>query len=369
MTPAVAPGDSPVSLATPSREATLLDIGIILLQRWRLMLGLPFAVAALTAAVSLLMRPIYTASTSFVPEPVAGSQVPASLAGLAGQFGLSLGTDASRSPRFYADVLKSREILERTLQSRYVDPRASKPGDSTRLINILDVRGRSSADSVSNGVRALRNLVSTQVDNQTNIVRLSVNSRYAAIAAAVANRMIDYLNAFNAQSRQSQARERRRFVEQRISEAEAELRSAEGDLRAFYERNRTWQQAPQLVFEEGRIRRQLEIRQEVYLTLKREFETARIEEVNDTPVITVIDAAATPQRRSRPRRTLMVMLGFVLGAILAAFGAFGADFVERARREDGGLYQDFTAALAAARRDLARLFRTVLSRRPGGRLP
>ena len=52
---------------------------------------------------------------------------------------------------------------------------------------------------------------------------------------------------------------------------------AEEQLRGFYERNRSWQQSPQLTFDEGRLRRQVEIRQEVYLTLRREYETARVE--------------------------------------------------------------------------------------------
>lgn len=312
-------------------ELTLLDVLLLMRRRWRLVLGWPFAVAIVTAAVSLLMRPTYTATTSFVPEAGAGTKLPSSLAGLAGQFGLSLGADASRSPRFYADVLRSRELLERTLLAPYADPTAER-GDSARLIEILQVRGGTEADRMSKGVLKLSKLVSTRVDVQTGVVRLSVDSRYADLAAAIANRMVTYLNEFNTHTRQSQARERRRFVEQRIAEGEVELRSAEGDLRGFYERNRTWQQSPQLMFEEGRLRRQVDIRQEVYLTLKREFETARIEEVNDTPVITVIDSAVAPQLRARPRRTLMVMLGFVFGTIIAVTLIVGADAFARMRR-------------------------------------
>ena len=59
-------------------------------------------------------------------------------------------------------------------------------------------------------------------------------------------------------------------------------------------------------FEEGRIRRQVEIRQEVYLTLRREYETARIEEVNDVPIITVVDAAVPPVEKSWPKRAALL---------------------------------------------------------------
>src|SRR5438132_8548828 len=52
----------------------------------------------------------------------------------------------------------------------------------------------------------------------------------------------------------------------------------------------------------------VDIRQEVSLTLRREYETARIEEVNDTPVITVIDPPVPPHERSSPKRLLLVLM-------------------------------------------------------------
>src|SRR5690242_20974405 len=55
-----------------------------------------------------------------------GSRLPAGLAGLASQFGVSLGSDASKSPKFYAQVLRSRELMERVLLSTYPRRRRSE---------------------------------------------------------------------------------------------------------------------------------------------------------------------------------------------------------------------------------------------------
>jgi len=298
--------------------------------------GLPLLLSVLTGIVSLVVQPTYTATTTFVPEasPQSG-RLPAGLAGLATQFGLSLGNDASKSPKFYAAVARSRELMEHVLLSNYVDPRrhAGAPADSITLLRILDVKGRDSADSLYRGVKKLDNLVSVTVNGATNIVSVSVDANNPSLAAAVANRFVEYLNAFNAQSRQSQAREQRKFVEQRLTDGEQDLRVTEEALRTFYERNRSWQQSPQLVFDEGRLRRQVEIRQELYLTLKREYEAARIEEVNDTPVITVIDSATAPVKKSKPKRVLLVAIALVLGGMLGAFWAVGVEYLEVARRD------------------------------------
>ncbi len=313
---------------------SLVDIVRMLVRHRRATVGCPLVVALITAVVTLLIRPTYTAVTTFVPEASPQGRLPSSLAGLATQFGIALGAEASKSPKFYGEVVRSREVMEHVLLSRYADPRQKQQAgdDSVTLLRLLEVKGRDSEDSLSRGVKRLTSLVSVTVDAQTNIVTLRVDAHYPALAAAVANEFVANLNAFNAQYRQSQAREQRKFVEQRLADGERALRGAEEDLRTFYERNRSWQQSPQLSFEEGRLRRQVEIRQEVYLTLQREYEAARMQEVNDTPVITVIDPAKPPTKRSKPQRTLLVITALVLGAMVGAVWAAGSEYFDRAGR-------------------------------------
>src|SRR5204863_10170126 len=138
-----------------------------------------------------------------------------------------------------------------------------------------------------------------------------------------------------AKTRESQARERRKFIEERVQQGERDLREAEEDLKTFYQHNYRWQESPQLVFEEGRLRRRVDIQQELYLTLRREYETARIEEVNDTPVLTVIDSAVPPQRKSAPATLLLLVLAAVVGGLIGVSSALGAEYLTRLRRGNG----------------------------------
>src|SRR5690242_5511121 len=82
----------------------------LILRRW-LVLGLPLAGAVLTSVGVLVWPPTYAATASFVAESGIPSRLPAGLSGLASQFGFNLAAEASRSPAFYADLLRSREIL------------------------------------------------------------------------------------------------------------------------------------------------------------------------------------------------------------------------------------------------------------------
>ncbi len=328
-----------------------LEFVNILLRRWRLTLGLPIVLAVLSAGLALVIPPTFTATTTFVPENEAASQIPAGLAGLAGQFGISIGGGSSQSPQFYVALVKSRSIMQHVLLSRYDDPRLNTlPGDSTTLLELLELDAEDPGERVSKGLQRLQRLLTVNSDPQTNIVNIDVKSPYPNIAAEVANRFVALIHEFNTTTRQSQAHAQRIFTDERVAAAEEELRQAEGHLRTFLERNRRWQQSPELVFEQGWLQRRVTIAQEVYLSLRREHESVRIQEVNDTPVITVVDRAVPPEQRSSPRRTLMVILAFTFGTILAAFSAVVLEFLQRLERRGDKDYMELRELLGRLRR-------------------
>jgi uncharacterized protein involved in exopolysaccharide biosynthesis len=304
-----------------------------------------------------VITPGYTAYTTFVPGNVSeGINLPGGLAGLASQFGVSIPSGGT-SPQFYVDVLESRTVMEKVLQTLFPDPRTKSPTDSAVLPDILDIEGTPEARPVERGRKELDRNVTVNADGETNIVTLSLETHYASLSAVIANYFVRLLNEFNLQTRQTNAGERRRFIEERLTDAEAELYEGEEQLRRFLEQNRRFRGSPELEFQYERLQRQVTIHQEVFTTLRRQYEEARIQEVNDTPVITVIDAATPPQRKSSPRRVITVFLAFVLGAIIALVVAFAGEFLDRAREQNDPAYYEFTSRW----NQLAGKFRGLLS--------
>ena len=309
----------PEDAAGPDAPDGIQVFGVLeaLLVRWRIVVAIPFVVVALATATALWLPPSYTAVTQFAPESTGQPGLTGGLAGIAGQFGISLDGAGSRSAPFYAQVAESRDILMRVLLARYPDART--PGvltDSATLLEQYDVEG-DSAFRVEAGLARLRDVIDVAVDLPTSIVTISVTDGSPEIAALVANRLVGAIDDFNTESRQSQARRRHEFVVERTAEAAAALRRAEQALDEFQDRNRAWQQSPQLTSMQARLRRAVDLRQEVFVTLSREVETSRIEQVNDAPVISVIERAAAPRFKSGPRRTVIVVLGAVFGVLLA----------------------------------------------------
>jgi uncharacterized protein involved in exopolysaccharide biosynthesis len=291
---------------------TVFPVLEALLRRARWVVGVSVGAAVLTAIIVLVLRPTYSASASFVAENPVTPRLPPGLSGLASQFGMTLGAEASRSPAFYADLLRSREILGQVLRTRIAGPTA----DSITVYELYSVSGPSRERQLDEGIKALRKRITLSVDQRTDVVHVTVEAPYAPAARDVLQVLLNQVADFNLHTRQSTAGSRRQFIEGRVADSEKQLKGAEQSLRAFYDRNRQWQASPQLRFEEQALNRQVAVQQELYLTLRREYETARIEEVNNTPVLTIIDRPTIPGRRSRPRRGLTVLIVTVVVGVL-----------------------------------------------------
>jgi len=323
-----------------------------LIRRWRLIAGIAIAGGVVAAVVLLLQRPVYTAEASFAPETSPTSSLAGSLAGLAGlagQFGVSSPTASSVSPDFFAQVLHSREIQRSTLQSTFPDQsEASRP-----LLDILEVPGGTPEQRLQKGTRQLNQRLEVDVDRRTGVVSLSVEMPSARLAAEVANRMVELLNRFNLERRQSQSREERRFSGDRLATAERELRAAEQAHLAFLQRNRAYSESPLLTFEANRLSREVQLKQEIFLTLTKSYEQARISEVRDTPVLTVIDSAVPPVLRTRPRRVLGTIIACLLAGLVGVVVAYGIDFRRRVRAQGRPDYRAMQDAWREARQEIA----------------
>ena len=63
--------------------------------------------------------------------------------------------------------------------------------------------------------------------------------------------------------------------------------------------------------------REKTVQETLYSLLAQQYEQAKIAEANDEISFSVLDSAIPPFRRIKPKRTLNVMLGGVVGVMLA----------------------------------------------------
>ena len=268
----------------------------------RVLAAAGFGGAVLAGTLSYLMPRQYTSTATFVPEESSAGNVPAGLGALAGQFGFALGNGGGQSPEFYIRLLRSQSVGTAVVTADY---------DGRTLVDYFETGGR--PDSVERARRKLSGAVSGSVDAPTRIVRLDVELSTPALAQAVARRFLVQLETFNNDIRRSRASERRRFADEQFALTRDSLTVAEDALRDFVSRNRQ-SGTPELQYERERLQRAVQAAQEVYTSLLRELQQARIDEVDDTPRFSVIDAPSLPYRKSSPSRFVMALFGGVLTA-------------------------------------------------------
>lgn len=311
----LAHGTAPRTPQSWGDGVTLQDILSLSRRAWRPVLLAGLVAIPLGILIGILRPKSYVAQASFIAEQSRLSSLPSGLGALAAQFGLDIPGEAGRSPQFYSELLGTSDVLRALLDS--VVPTANGGTQTVREL-LIDTRDTSRI-STDRALRKLRKKVAAGADARTSVVTLSVKSVNPEVAERMATILIDEVKYFNVTTRQLQAKARRVFLDGRVADAYQSLRSTEDSLRQFYERNRRFSESPTLVFEESRRKRDIELQQEIYTTLEKELETARIQEVNDTPTITVVDPPFAPSKPSGPSVLVLGALGFVVGA-----GACGA---------------------------------------------
>ena len=313
------------------------------LVRWRTILRVMGVMLVVAVLAVIFIPPVYRSRASFVANSSSSSKLAGGLASSSGGLGglgalLGMGStlDPSESPNFYLQLMQSRELLTRLLKSRFHDPRSASPRDSAELLDLLRIRKKDPQRKLELGIKQMSKDINGSFESKTNLVWIDVDTEWSDLSAAVANRTIELVTAFNKEQRTSRARTKRLFLEGRVNLARSELQSVEAKHRSFFDQNRLWRSSPELMFEEKQLQRDEDQAADLYLSLQRQFESALLDEVNDAALITVVDSAVPARKAQWPRYWILLastlMAGLILGFLVAGSGAILDDW--RARNPD-----------------------------------
>jgi uncharacterized protein involved in exopolysaccharide biosynthesis len=264
------------------------------------------------AGIALLTPNQYTSSATFIAQGSQTLSLPSVLQGAVASLGLERGSDYS--PKFYADLLTSRPILQSAILHQYT----ISDGSGIRHANYLNIEGfdRLPPDrGLERAVRHLANRVGAGADVRTNMITLSVRARTPELSRDIVRQLLDALDSLNIGFRQFQSRESRTFFQDRADEARRELDSAEAVVRDFLQRNRV-AGSPALQFEQQRLQREAELKQVLYATVMQQYEQARLQEARNVPTLTVLAEPSLPVVKSYPPRRLFVAIGMMVGALI-----------------------------------------------------
>jgi uncharacterized protein involved in exopolysaccharide biosynthesis len=299
----------------------------------------------------------YTAKTSFITE---GEQP----AGRLVLGGVTMPSTGGRGPEFYVELMKSPAILQPLVESR-VEAEPGKPAKT-----LVERYGGAAPGQVPS--QAAKEAAMAAVASKLNakisvngIVTLSATAEDPRLAAGIARSTLEQIDAFNDKRRKEIAANERRFTEQRLMEVRVELRAAEARLNDWDERNRGGS-SPALRTEREWIADVVGVKRGIYSSFVQAYEKAKMDEQRDSPRATILDSALPPLRADGHSVMRRAVIGFFLGAMLAAMVALVREYFARISKQASPEALEFTALREASTERLRRPINAVIStfRRP-----
>lgn len=110
-------------------------------------------------------------------------------------------------------------------------------------------------------------------------------------------------------------------------------------------------EAPDLSLQLVRLIRQLKVQETIYELLTQEHEKVKIQEKKDTPTIQILDPPTIPEKKSRPRRSIMAVMAGMLSLLLTTVAVFAKEFVDRNKQANTETYHQLEKILKTLKDD------------------
>jgi tyrosine-protein kinase Etk/Wzc len=288
-------------------EINLLDLMIVLAKHKKMIMLVTFAAALFAVGYSLLMPNIYTGTSKILPPQSSQSSsinaiMLAQLGGLTGgAAGAALGLKDPNA--LYLAMLKSRNIMEKIV--RHFD-----------LQTVYEVK------TMTDALKALGN-ESTINSGKDDVIIVEVDDKDPQRAAALANAYIEELNKLMQTFALTEASQRGQFFENQMKPAKDKLTDAEI----------TFDRTPNTSLQYMDAMRNLRYQESIYDILARQFAAAKLDEAKDSPLIQILDKAIPPEKKSKPKRGLIVILATLVAFFLAVIWAFIKEALTRSKSD------------------------------------
>ena len=289
-----------------------------------------FSISFAIVYVIFITHPIYVTTAKLLPTGEDNSL--SNIQGLASQFGLALPFQSGSNLSFsdiYPEIVKSRQLTGIVLEKKF---NTRKFGQNQLLKNILSRQYRLDKYDVDERFKRsseiLQDNIKVSKARLTSIVTLEVRGLEPEFAVDLANTIISESDKLQREFKTHQISDKRSFIEERIKDVKKDLESAQEDLKEFRERNRQVQYSPALLLEEERLTTEMDVKKEIFSTLKQQFELVKIEEVEEGATVQILDKPVAPYEKSSPKIFLSIFLSIFIGFGLSVVIAYVMDGLE-----------------------------------------
>lgn len=386
-------------------EINLLDLLLVLVKRMRLILFTTIIAAFVAVGYSLMLPNIYTATAKVLPPQKEGGSLSAALGQLGGLAAVAgLGGGFGGSAELYVSILKSRSVSDAVIkQLNLMQEFKAKTQDDARSSYAATVKIQSGKDGLitisadhKKPVMAAQ-LVNATVEElgrrsvQLNLAKVSNDRLFLEKRLVVVKQDLkkaeDEMKTFSQKNKVVQVDAQAKASIEGVAKLSAELASKEVQLSALrsYQTDESPEvkallattaqlrnglsrlsgssgngegipavgSVPGIGLEYARLMRELKTQEAIFEQLTKQYEVTKLNENRDTTSLQILDDAVVPDRKSKPKRSMIVVLATVTAFFASVFAAFILEYFEKMGPEDRQRWQDITGHLRFGRRKSA----------------
>ena len=180
----------------------------------------------------------------------------------------------------------------------------------------------SNAKLIHEAILDLDDLITVR-EEISGLITVSILMQDPTLASNIANYIANYVKDFISYEQHREAQRNREFVEDQKSDAKIQLESSEELLTSFRKKHPIPRDTPELQMQRSRLESGIEENRAVYITIRQQYEIAKIEEAKEKLLINILDIAEPAIKKDKPKRTLIVLLslfgGFMVSIPIALF--------------------------------------------------
>jgi G-rich domain on putative tyrosine kinase len=319
------------SIIHPMAEEIHAIVGAV--RRYRLVFICTFILVMIVGIIWIMTRPaVYRADSKILPTSMIsyneGQQFSGALQGLSSRLGLNLGRPEGNPSSTFPSIVFSREFFESIADRAY----ETQSGSQVTLVDLLQAEHADSLRQRAKAYRIYRNdAVRMAYDEMTGVTTIISTLGDPVAAASLARVCTEQLSGYVLEMKQKKNHEWENYLLERSAGARNTLLAAEDALNEFLVVNRSIA-SPGLRLEESRLKREVQTRQEIFLMIQAQLETAQLESKKNVSIITVIDPAREPLDPFKPKRSALLVMVFLLACLLS-FVAVASSVLWQAYRE------------------------------------
>lgn len=165
-------------------------------------------------------------------------------------------------------------------------------------------------------LKDLRKRITSSIDKKTGIITITVKMPDPIVAALVTNFSMGYVKEYVINYRTEKAKRDLNFLAERLDAAKGKYYSNQTKKAQYSDQNQLSMIKVQSAdLQRERIESEYKLSSSFYNSLLQKYEEAKLKVQQETPVLKVLEPPVVPNKRSEPKRVIVVILATFLGII------------------------------------------------------